>query len=232
MNSKHLIAGLALGLAFVPAAAAQKPQKPAPSTPVTPPTRAAVTLDASPTTIVYSRVTTLSGRLSGRTVGGVGIRVFQDRTRPYGDSYTLTSLTARTTRNGRYSLAAKPLANTQYRVVASVSPAVTSPPKLVLVRSLVGIRLSDSTPRRGSLVRFSGSAFPAHDGRRVTIQKRSRTGRFVTVARTRLRDAGTAKSTYSRRVRLYRDGVYRVKVTGDGDHINGLSRLKSIDVHG
>ncbi|MBA3748818.1 MAG: hypothetical protein H0W96_15200 [Solirubrobacterales bacterium] len=52
------------------------------------------------------------------------------------------------------------------------------------------------------------------------------------MARTRLRDAGATKSTYSRRVRLYRDGVYRVKVSGDGDHINGLSRLKSIDVHG
>ncbi len=229
MNAKYLISGVALGLAFVPVAAAQKPAQP---TPVTPPTRAAITLDANPTTIIYSRVTTLSGRLSGRTVGGVGVRLWQDKTRPYGDRYTPTSLTARTSRNGRYSLAAKPLVNTQYRVVASVSPPVTSPPKLVLVRILVGIRLSDRTPRRGSLVRFSGSAFPAHDGRRVTIQRRSRTGRFTTVARTRLRDAGATKSTYSRRVRLYRDGVYRVKVSGDGDHINGLSRLKSIDVHG
>ena len=33
-------------------------------------------------------------------------------------------------------------------------------------------------------------------------------------------------------MRVFRDGVYRVKVTGDGDHINGFSRLKNIDVHG
>ena len=52
------------------------------------------------------------------------------------------------------------------------------------------------------------------------------------MVRTKLRDAGSAKSTYSRRVRIYRDGVYRVKVAGDGDHINGFSRLKTIDVHG
>ncbi len=65
----------------------------------------------------------------------------------------------------------------------------------------------------------------------VRIQRRSPSGRFVTVARTRLRDAGTVRSTYSRRVRVYRDGVYRVRVTGDGDHINGVSRLKTIDVH-
>jgi hypothetical protein len=233
MNTKHLICGLALGLAFVPAAAAQNAKPPAPPTPITPPTRAAITLDAKPTTIIYSGVTALSGRLSGRTVGGVRVRVWQDTTRPYGDAYTPSSLTGTTARNGRYSLTAKPLVNTQYRVVASTSPAVTSPAKLVLVRILVGVRLSDSTPRRGSLVRFSGSAFPAHDGRRVTIQRRSRSGRFVTVARTRLRDAGAARSTYRRRVRVYHDGIYRVKVSGDdGDHINGLSRLKSITVHG
>ena len=229
MNTKYVIGGLALALAVAPSAGAQKP---APATPVTPPTTASITLSAKPTTIIYSGVTTLSGRLRGRTVRGVTVRLWQDTTRPYGDSYKPSSVTARTANNGNYSLTAKPLVNTQYRVVAGTSPAVASPAKLVLVRILVGRRVSDSTPRRGSLVRFFGSAFPAHDGRRVTIQRRSPSGRFVTVARSRLRDAGTTKSSYTRRVRVYRDGVYRVKVTGDGDHINGLSRLRSIDVHG
>jgi hypothetical protein len=232
MNLKFGIGGLALALAFVPAAGAQKPTKPAPATPITPPTAASVTLDAKPSTIIFSGVTTLSGRLRGSTVRNVAVSLWQDTTRPYGDSYKPTAMTVRTSNNGNYSFAAKPLSNTQYRVVASTSPPVGSPARLVLVRMLVGIRVSDSTPRRGSLVRFSGSVLPAHDGRRVTIQRRSSSGRFITVARTRARDAGTARSTYSRRVRLYRDGVYRVKVTGDGDHINGLSRLKNIDVHG
>jgi hypothetical protein len=232
MNTKHVLSGLAVALVFVPAAVAQNPNKPAPPTPVTPPTPTAITLDAKPTTIVYANVTTLSGRLSGRSVRNVVLRLWRDTTRPYGDSYKPTTQTVRTANNGRYSLTAKPLVNTQYRVVTNVAPSVASPPKRVLVRIRTGIRLSDSTPRRGSRVRFYGSAFPAHDGRRVTIQRRSPSGRFVTVARTRLRDAGTAKSTYSRRVRVYRDGTYRVKVSGDGDHVNGLSRLKSIDVHG
>ena len=232
MNLKFGIGGLALALAFVPAAGAQKPTKPEPATPITPPTTASITLDAKPSTLIFSGVTTLSGRLRGRTVRNVAVSLWQDTTRPYGDSYKPTGKTVRTASNGNHTFAVKPLANTQYRVVAGTSPPVGSPAKLVLVRMLVGIRVSDSTPRRGSLVRFFGSVLPAHDGRRVTIQRRSRTGRFVTVVRTRLRDAGTARSTYSRRVRLYRDGVYRVKVTGDGDHINGLSRLKNIDVHG
>ena len=232
MHLKYGICGVALALAFVPTAGAQKPTKPAPATPITPPTTASITLDAKPSTIIFSGGTTLSGRLHGRTVRNVAVRLWQDTTRPYGDAYKPTSTTAMTENNGTYSFAVKPRVNTQYRVVASTSPPVTSPAKLVLVRMRVGIRVSDSTPRRGSLVRFYGSVLPAHDGRRVTIQRRSRTGRFVTVARTSLRDAGTAKSTYSRRVRVYRDAVYRVKVAGDGDHINGLSRLKRITVHG
>ena len=50
--------------------------------------------------------------------------------------------------------------------------------------------------------------------------------------RTRLRDAGDAKSTYSRRVRVFRDGIYRVKVAGDADHINAFSRVRTVTVHG
>jgi hypothetical protein len=40
-------------------------------------------------------------------------------------------------------------------------------------------------------------------------------------------------SKYSRRVRVYSDGVYRVKVSsaGDGDHMTGVSRRVSLDAH-
>ena len=137
-----------------------------------------------------------------------------------------------TANNGRYAFAVKPLVNTQYRVVAQASPPVTSAATLVRVRIRVGLSVSDTTPARGRVVRFSGSASSAHDGRTAYIQRRSSSGRFVTVSRTTLRDAGEAKSTYSRRVRVSRDGVYRVKVTGDGDHINGFSRMRSLAVHG
>ena len=241
MNVKYLVSGvtLALALAFAPAATAQKPKAPPtpvtppkPVTPPAPPAGPSITLDAKPSTIIFSGVTTLSGRVGGPKVGSVGLRLFQDTTRPYGDSYRFAGKTATTDPNGKYSFAVKPLVNTSYRVFASTTPPVTSPARLVLVRIKVGIRVSDRTPRRGSLVRFYGSVFPAHDGRTVFIQRRTPSGSFRTVVRTRLRDAGTTKSTYSRRLRIYRDGVYRVKVAGDGDHVNGYSSLKSIDVHG
>src|ERR1044072_5136001 len=121
-TKKHVLAALALALVFVPVAVAQNPKKPAPPTPVTPATTA-LTLDAKPTTIVYANVTTLSGRLSGRgTVRNVVLRVWHDATAPSGDSYTRTSTTVTTTNNGRYSLTAKPLVNTQYRVLTNVAP--------------------------------------------------------------------------------------------------------------
>ncbi len=223
MRTKHLIPGLAVALALAATAVAVAAPPNAPS---------AVTLDAKPTIVVYSGTTELSGRVTGNDASGAVIRLEQDATRPYGDGYQQTGVTATTAGNGKYSIAVKPLLNTQYRVVAKTSPSVTSPPRLVLVRMLVGLNLSDRTPKRGALVRFSGSVFPAHDGLRALIQKRTSTGTFRTVARKTLRDAGDARSTYSRSIRIRRDGVYRVKVAGDADHINGFSRVRTIDVHG
>jgi len=229
MQIKLAVSGLslALALAVAPVAAAQSPGKPP-----KPDKPSAVTLDAKPAIIVFSGATSLSGRLGGGGAAGVVIRLEQDATRPYGDSYTATANTAMTANNGMYTFAVKPVVNTQYRVVAQTSPAVTSAAKLVRVRMRVGLGLSDTTPARGRLVRFSGSVSPAHDGRTAHIQRRSSTGGWVTVSRTTLRDAGTAKSTYSRRLRVSRDGVYRVKVLGDGDHANGFSRMRSLAVHG
>jgi hypothetical protein len=228
MQPKFLLPGLAAALVLAPAAIAAKPQpQPQPQ-----PGAAAITLDAKPSIVVFSGTTTLSGRLSGVKNYTAAVRLEQDNSRPYGDSYQATGATAVVANNGTYKFTVKPLLNTQYRVVAQTSPPVTSPAKLVLVRMRVGSNLSDTTPRRGSLVRFYGTVYPAHDGRTVSIQKRSPSGRFITVSRTKLRDAGTARSKYSRRIRVFRDGVYRVKVAGDADHANGFSRLRSVAVHG
>lgn len=230
MQIKFALPGLALAVAVAvaPVAVAAKPPKP-PKPPN--PAGTAITLDAKPSIIVFAGATTLSGRLNG-AASGTPVRLEQDDSRPYGDSYKPTGSSATTANNGMYTFTVRPLLNTQYRVVAQTSPPVTSAARLVSVRMRVGLALSDSTPARGSLVRLSGSVSPAHDGRLVSIQRRSSTGSFITVVRTTLRDAGDTRSTYSRRVRVFRDGVYRVKVAADADHANGLSRLRSVTVHG
>ena len=80
-------------------------------------------------------------------------------------------------------------------------------------------------------MRFYGSAKPAHAGARVSIQKLTRSGVYVTVARTRLRAATPTRSTYSRRVRIRRSARYRVKVFGDADHESGRSISRRVRVH-
>ncbi len=213
-------------LAIVPQALAQgNSNKP-------PPAANAVSLDAKPNPVVFGSSTTLSGKVTGDTKAGVVIRFEQDTTKPYGDKYTASAQTATTQNGGQFTLTFKPTVNTQLRAIAQASPPVTSNARLVMVRTLVGLRISDSTPRRGSLVTFSGSVFPAHDGAKALIQRRTSTGGWLTVARPGLRDAGAAKSTYTRRLRIFRDAVYRVKVAGDGDHVNGFSRLRTLTVHG
>lgn len=222
-------AGLITLAAFSFGAQALAKQPPKPPNPK--PGATALSIAATPNPLVFSTVTTLSGRLTGAGNAAVVIRFEADTTRPYGDSYKPTALTTTANAAGNYSLAIKPLLNTQYQAIASTSPPTRSAPRLVLVRTLVGLRVSDSTPRRGGSVRFAGSVFPAHDGQRALIQKRTSSGRFVTLARPLLVDAGSTRSTYSRRLRVFRDGAYRVKVQGDGDHVNGFSRTYTLRVH-
>lgn len=185
-------------------------------------------ISASPDTVTFGSATTISGRLRGGDREGVVIAL-ERNPHPYAGFTEVTTTT--TNARGEYRFQPAPDRHTRYRVTARRTPAETSSEVLVGVRIRVGVRLSDSTPRRGALVRFSGSATPAHDGRLVRIQRRTATGAYRTVARTRLRDAGDSRSAYSRRVRIGSDGVYRVHVSGDADHAPGVSRARAIRVH-
>ena len=223
---------LALPLLATQAVASHKPDHPANggNAPLT-----AGELDAKPNPIVFGSPTTLSGRLSGDSSGELRVRLEADDTLPYGDVYqpviTIAGTPAETTsdKNGRYAFDVTPARNTQYRAVTQSAPPVASAPRLVRVRPRVGVSVSDTTPRAGSRVRFRGSVTPALYGSRARIQRRSSTGQFVTVKRARLRDAGSVSSRYSRRVRIRRDGTYRVKVARHADHANGFSRVINID---
>jgi hypothetical protein len=230
MKTSRIAPAFALAaLVALPAVAPGQGGKP----PKPPRGTAALTLDVRSATIVFGEAAAIDGRLTGTSPDeGVTVRLEADDTRPYGDRYADTGLTTRTAPSGRYTFEPKPAKNTQYRAVAQASPPVTSNARLVVVRIKVGLIVSDSTPRRGQRVRFSGTVAPQHDGREALIQKRTSTGAFRTVARTTLVDAGDDISRYGKRIRIRRDGVYRVKVRGDDDHVNGFSRLRRLDVGG
>jgi hypothetical protein len=198
-----------------------------------PPGGNAVTLTATPASVLFGRATTLAGQVAGD--GNAGIEVtLQSQPAPPATTTGFTDVaTATTDANGNYSFTQAPLVNTQYQVEAKAKPKVTSPVLTVNVRKAVSLKLSDATPKRGSRVRFKGVVKPAHDGVVALIQRRAKTGKFVTVGKATLKtDTKTAgQSRYSKRLRVKRSGVYRVRVPADADHARGTSRKRKIKVH-
>lgn len=224
-RSFRAVLGVLLMVVLVPvgASATHKPDHNpgAPNYPV--PTTPSLSIAAKPSTTVFQGATVISGRLRAQSQAGQFIQLRADEYPFTGD--TPVALT-RTTSNGSYSFTRSPARNTLFRVVAigARSAAVR-----VNVRIRMGLAVSDSTPRVGQRVRFRGRACPAHDGLLVRIQRRSSSGRYRTVRRTRLR-AATRCSVYRRTFRIYRDGRYRV-TADDADHARGYSRSRLIDAH-
>jgi plastocyanin len=110
------------------------------------------------------------------------------------------------------------------------SPPPGSGPPPALQPWKVTLALSDATPRRGERIRLFGAVRPQQDGGTVEIQKRSKGGVFRTVAKARLRDDGSARSVYSRRLRVLRDVVLRARVAGDAAYATGVSSARTVDV--
>jgi hypothetical protein len=191
-----------------------------------PPKTGQLTIAAKPNPITFGQTTTISGKLKGAKAGVV-VTLQQNRA-PYTGGYKNVATTT-TAQNGDYSFAGqRPTVSSRYRTT-SQTPA-TSSELLVPVRISVSLRVSDTTPRSGQRVRFFGSARPQHDGKRVRIQRQTATG-WKTVARVRLRDAGSERSRYSRRLQVRRDAAYRARVYRDADHATGTSTTKSLDAH-
>ena len=187
----------------------------------------AITCAAKPARVTYGRTTTISGQLTGSGNAGVKVQLEEDPV-PYGDGFKKVGPEATTDANGFYSITVEPTVNTRYQVVAKSSPPVTCAAVQVLVRHKVGLRVSDNEVRRGQRVRFSGAVRPAHTGK-VRIQRRVKGGGWRTVAKAKLRPKGN-RSTYSKRLRIFRKGTYRAKMNGDAEHIAGVSRKRTIRI--
>jgi hypothetical protein len=188
-----------------------------------------LTIKASAATVTFGRSVTISGTAKGMA-GGTTIEL-QQNPYPYA-GFKATGKTAVVDPTGNFSIAGVvPQVHTQYKVVAKTSPPSESAALFVRVRLRVSFSVSDSTPKKGAMVRFYGTVAPAHDGKPVLIQKRTSSG-YKTVARTTLLDAGTASSKYSKKLRIRSSGTYRVVVQSvDQDHDNGTSRSRTLRVH-
>ena len=179
-----------------------------------------------PKTVKFGQGATLSGKLTGRNNDGRTVTLRQD---PFPFSAFEDVGTAQTNTQGEYTFTHVPSVNTRYqtRMGGEESQDVT-----VTVLPRITLRVSDRTPRAGRRVRFSGRVCPQHDGATLNVQRRARNGQWRTVAGTTLADiAGTDCSSYSRRVRVRRDGAYRTFLAEHNDHGAGNSRPKRLNVH-
>jgi hypothetical protein len=214
--NRYLLSALLLGLTLSVATA------------VAAPTGKQLTIGATPDPVVFGSSVAFSGHPTGPGRAGKRVQLQADPF-PYDGNYRhVTSVD--TANNGAWSASDKPQVNTRYRARqgSTTSGVVTE-----LVRIRVSLRLSDRTPAAGRRVRFFRRACPQHDGARVRIQRRTRTGKRRTVRRTRLKDiVGSSCSRYSTRLRVFRDGTFRAFVVSpDGDHANGRSRRRHINAH-
>ena len=92
--------------------------------------------------------------------------------------------------------------------------------------------VNDATPRRGQLVRFSGTVAPGNPGALAYIQRRvPATGRFRTTKRAHLLDAGLTSSVFTTEVRIRHTGLYAVRVRATRYNGQGFSGLIAIHVH-
>lgn len=220
---KKLSAALILLVACAGPAVAAKPPKP-------PGKGQSLTIKSSAVSVTFGRTITLSGATKN-IPAGTTVEV-QQNPYPYA-GFKPTGKTGVVDPAGNYSIAGiAPQSNTQYKVTAKTSPPVDSPAVSVHVGLRVSFRVGDSTPKRGTRVRFFGTVAPAHDGKPVLIQRKTSTGSWRTVSRTTLLDNGTATSKYSKKLRIRRNGTYRVIAESlDQDHDNGTSRTRTLRVH-
>ena len=192
-----------------------------------PPKAGNVSLKASPAQVTFSTPVALMGKVKGAKAG---IVVSLERRAADATAFVPAG-TATTDGNGDFAFSQRPAQSSVFRVTAATAPPATSADAPVAVAPLVGLKVSDATPRKGQRVRFRGTVRPQHDGMRVAIQRERTDGTWVTVKTPLLTDAGSSYSRYANRMRIRRSGTYRTVIAAHADHAEGVSRRRTLTVH-
>ena len=187
-----------------------------------------ITIGATPDTVKFGRAVTLSGKLTGSNNSGRPVTVEKDPF-PFDNAFSAAGAAVTTNAQGEWTFSDKPTVNTRYRARSGNAESRTVD---VSVRPAISLALSDYTPKAGTLVRFFGRLCPEHDGTRVGLQRRVRPNEWRTLRRPMLKDIpGETCSSYSKLLRVRRDGAYRVHFFGDADHVEGNSRVRHANAH-
>jgi hypothetical protein len=187
-----------------------------------------LTIAATPDTVKFGLAVTLSGKLTGANNANRPVTVEEDPF-PFDNMFSAAGPAVTTNAQGDWTFSDKPTVNTHYRARSGNAESRVLD---VSVRPAISLRLSDRTPEVGTLVRFFGRLCPEHDGVRVGLQRRVRPNEWRTVRRPMLHDIpGSTCSSYSKQLRIRRDGTFRVHFFGDADHVAGNSRARFVNAH-
>jgi hypothetical protein len=187
-------------------------------------TKIKTTYTSSPSTYGYG--STVRGQLTaGATIAGRTVEL--RRYSPTSASW-VTQCTTTTASDGVASCYVKPTVNTTYewRFAGSTGfEGSWSGRSTLQVRARVGIKVSDSTPRRGQLTVFTATVAPNHSGRNVELQRLTGSG-WSTVRTAPL--FSTSTRTFSITPAQAGTTTWRVRFGGDADHAAGASAAVSI----
>jgi hypothetical protein len=169
-----------------------------------------VAFAANPNPQPFGGLTTLAGQLTGTDNAGRDV-VLQSNPFPYTQGFKPVNNKVVTDNAGNFTFGLFQVpVNTQYRVQMPDKPSVVSPIVVVSVQVSVSSRVGTYRIKKGHKLTFSGAIRPAVDGTPIAIQKKSSSGRWVTVTGTAARHNSSASSVYSKKVTIRRGGTYRV----------------------
>jgi hypothetical protein len=178
---------------------------------------------------------TVSGTLAnGAADAGRQIQLYERRA-PFPGTWTVVQQ-GTAGADGSYSFSIVPTRKAYYSIVAPATATAAreaSPGLLVTVRRKVSIRVTDRTPRKNELVKFSGfisPSYPLGPGGVATLQRRDRSGAFANVKAVLLKAAG-AYTSYRVRIRARAPGVYRIAVPSSTYYGSGASVAVVVRVH-
>jgi hypothetical protein len=160
--------------------------------------------------ITYGEDAYVNGQLQGNAEAGQPVALEQSPP-PFTDWTPVAQATADPT--GYYSFKLLPSQTMQYRTNSQGIPSETS------VQVSVAPRITLKAGAGRTSVRFSGTFAPALAGQRVSIQRRSASGAWTTIANARLHDG----KSFQGRLRAHTAVTLRAMFATDGAHLDGFS---------
>jgi hypothetical protein len=187
----------------------------------------AITISSPVRRVGFGAVTFVSGRVEGGGVGSIRVAL-EAQPFPFSAPFAQAGPTITTTANGSFRLPSPPLwITTRLRVATRTSIVATSEPITAFSRVGVGARVILLGARRS---RIEGNVTPRVDRAKVSLQRRTRSGRWAFARRTTATRIGRGRFGYRFSVRRARRAwQYRIIVTPRTlAHVRGTSATVTV----